>query len=467
MNFTQQDFNTLREQVRASGSTDIRERIRRLRSMEGWILSNLPDIREALFQDLGKPDIEAEMTEAFGVLTEIRHAIANLPRWAADRRVETPLTMIGTQAWSRQEPKGLCLLIGPWNFPFLLMAGPLVSALAAGNVVVLKPSEFAPATARLIARMTEEALPSGVARVVQGDKDIAAALTRLPFDHIFFTGSSAVGRLVYQAAADNLVPVTLELGGQCPAIVTADADLRDAARKIAASKFFNCGQTCIAPDHVQVDAQVFDRFLDLLREQATALFGESAHIEQSSAYGRIIHEQHANRLGDLLNDALASGAVLRYGGTVRPESRFIAPTIITDTRPSMRIRQEEIFGPVLPVERFESLDTVLAEYRRLPAPLAAYAFTRKRITFEHIRNGLSSGALLWNDCAIHFLHPGLPFGGRGQSGLGRSHGHAGFLEFSSQRSVQRQRIGWTGIRLFYPPYTPWTRRLARLLLRWF
>ncbi len=467
MPLTTVEFEVFRSGARNYRRKPLATRLEFLKALEGWILGNLPDIRRALSDDLGKPAMESDLTEAYGVLGEIRHARSRLPEWMADQPVGTPLSMIGTRAWSRQEPKGVCLLIGPWNFPFLLMVGPLVSALAAGNAAILKPSEFAPATGRLLAQMVAAIFPTDLVCVKEGDHTVSEQLLTLPFDHVFFTGSARVGKIVHAAATQLNASVTLELGGQCPAIVCADADLEDAARKIVAAKFFNCGQACVAPDHVLVDARVFDPFLNILREQVTALFGDSQQIEQSPDYGRLIHRQHAERLHKLLNDALASGAVLRLGGISRPEQRFMAPTIITGTASSMRIRQEEIFGPILPVEPFESLETVLLESVGQDIPLAVYAFTRSRTNLELIRDERRSGALLWNDCAVHFLHPGLAFGGLQGSGLGRAHGHAGFLTFSNQRSILKQRTGWTGIRLFYPPYSRLKSRLADLLLRWF
>jgi aldehyde dehydrogenase (NAD+) len=367
--------------------------------------------------------------------------------------------MLGTKARIIPEPKGTALIIAPWNYPVGLSLGPLVSALAAGCAVVLKPSELAPASAAVIADIVGEALPEDLVRVVQGGVEVSTQLLEQPFDHIFFTGSPRVGKIVMAAAAKHLASVTLELGGKSPVIVGPGADLKKAAKMIAWGKFANAGQTCIAPDHVFVAKQIEAPFLAELKAAIAKMYGKTEEAQHASRdLARIINPDHFARLTEMIAEAEAEGARPLTGGASKPESRYIAPTVMMGTDPSMKLEQEEIFGPVLPVIPFTDPDEVLARIEAGPKPLALYIFERDRSLIDRLRRASTSGAVGINIALAHYLHPNLPFGGIGNSGLGAAHGHYGFLAFSHERAVLENRFAPLG--MLMPPYRG--ARIAKL-----
>jgi aldehyde dehydrogenase (NAD+) len=343
----------------------------------------------------------------------------------------------------QSEPFGVVLILGPWNYPLQLLVSPLVSAIAAGNCVALKPSELAPRTAEAIARLIRDCFEERLVTVVNGGPDVAEALLRQRFDKIFFTGSTRVGRLVMEAAAKHLTPVTLELGGKCPAIVCADASLALAARRIAWGKFLNAGQTCVAPDFVLVAREARDPFLAAMRKVLPEFYGDDA--ARSEDYGRIVNRAHFERLVSYLQDGKAV-----HGGRHDAKDLFIAPTILANVSPDAAVMQEEIFGPILPVLEFDKLDHALALLRGRPTPLALYVFTRDRATEARVLAEARSGGACVNDVVSHMIGPGLPFGGLGASGMGAYRGRAGFEAFSHQRAVLR-RATWPDLPFRYPP----------------
>ncbi len=403
--------------------------------------------------------METDATEIFHVLNEIKVAIGSLDRWAAPARVPTPLYMTGTRGWIQYEPYGVCLVLSPWNYPFALATGPIVSALAAGNAVVVKPSEMAPAVSALVTRMCAEVFDPGVVTAVEGDAEVARTLLDLPFDHIFFTGSTAVGKAVMKSAAEHLSSVTLELGGKSPAIVAHDARLSEAAERIAVAKFINNGQTCIAPDYVLVDNKILKRFAARLTEVTTKLYAGNGNLTESPDYARIINESHFERIESLIIDAVSRGAHIEWDGPRDRTARFMHPVILTNVPADSAIMAEEVFGPVLSLIGYDTLDEALATIRSKPKPLAIYLFSRNRQLKARVARETSSGAFCVNDCAIHFLHHELPFGGVGPSGMGRAHGYHGFRSFSNEKAVLTQKSGITAARAFYPPFTARTKRL--------
>ncbi len=283
-------------------------RIQRLKQLRNWIHANRSQIHEAMYADFKKHPVEVDGIEIFHVLSEIKTAISNLELWASPKKIDAPITMLGTKSYIQYEPRGVCLILSPWNYPFSLCAGPLVSALAAGNSVILKPSEFTPHVSSVLKRMVEEVFDSSVVSIFEGDAEVSQKLLKLPFDHIFFTGSPSVGKLVMKAAAENLASVTLELGGKSPSIITDSASLKDAAQRTAVAKFVNNGQTCVAPDYVLVDEKIVDRFTTLLTDQIKKLFTENnASFAKSEHYCRIINDKHFVRLSELLNETLEQG----------------------------------------------------------------------------------------------------------------------------------------------------------------
>lgn len=402
-----------------------------------------PELLSALQADLRKSLFQGYATELGLVQAEIRHALKHLHRWAAPQTCKTPWFVTPARGWVQPEPFGVALILGPWNYPAQLLLTPLVSAIAAGNCAVLKPSELAPRTAEVITALVRETFTEDFISVVTGGPDVAEALLAERFDKIFFTGSTRVGRLVMAAAAKHLTPVTLELGGKCPAIVCADANVELAAKRIAWGKFMNAGQTCVAPDFVLVQRSVLERFVAVLKKSLREFYGEDA--SQSADYGRIVNARHFDRLINYLRD----GKVV-HGGTHDAKDLFLAPTILEDVSPDASVMLEEIFGPILPVLEFDRLGDALASLRGRPTPLALYVFSNDRATQARVLAETRSGGVCVNDVVSHMIGTGLPFGGLGESGLGAYHGRAGFDTFSHDRAVLR-RATWLDTPFRYPP----------------
>lgn len=463
----EESFHRIRGKISALRCEKISNRIGRLRRLRRWIHANRPLIHEAMFNDFSKPAVEVDLIEVFHVLNEIRVAIAHIEDWAKPLKVDAPFTMLGTRSQIRYESRGVCLIVAPWNYPFGLAVGPLVSALAAGNGVMVKPSELTPNVSRVIRRMVNEVFENDVVEVVEGGPEVAAKLLSFPFDHIFFTGSPAIGKLVMKAAAENLASVTLELGGKSPSVITASANIRDAASRTAVAKFVNNGQTCIAPDFVLVDEKIAQEFVNELIRQTKKMFSGGGDFENSKSYCRIINERHFIRLNELIQEALHAGANVAWGGKTDQPTRFIHPLILTQVPLNTRIMNEEIFGPVLPVVLYSDLQEAIDLINSKPKPLALYIFSRDRRSTKRLLNETSSGGVCINDSGIHFLHHNLPFGGVNNSGMGKSHGHYGFLAFSNEKPVLKQKSGFTAVQSFYPPYTPRARRVLDWFLKLF
>jgi aldehyde dehydrogenase (NAD+) len=437
------------------GLTERRAALDRLAAM---VRQHEEAIVAALQADLGRPEAEAVLMDYLGILQDIRHARRHLRRWMRPTRVSPSLVTLGTSARIVPQPRGVCLLIAPWNYPFNLALQPLVSCLAAGNSAILKPSEMTPATSALITRLIGETFPADLVTVIEGGKDVSQALLALPFDHIFFTGSPAVGKVVMEAASKHLTSVTLELGGKSPTIVGPGADIDLAAKWIAFGKFINAGQTCIAPDHLFVHASVKDRFLSALRARIAHAYGSGA---TSPHLAKIVNDQHARRVSGLLDDAKTKGAKVLSGGGV--EGRAIEPTLIEAVTPEMEIDREEIFGPILPVITYDDIETVLARINARPKPLSLYIFDRDKARVDHILKATSSGGVGVNLTVLHYSHAGLPFGGVNNSGIGASHGYNGFRAFSHERGVLQNRF--SALPLVFPPYEGMAKRLIDLAKR--
>lgn len=411
-------------------------------------------ILDALKQDLNKSPFEAYAAEFGTVRAEIRHAIHHLPRWSRVRRVPTPLAHFPSRSFIVPEPYGSVLILSPWNYPFQLAMAPLVSALAAGNAAVVKPSSHAPATASAICDLLNECFSPEYVLGVDGPTEKSKELLAQHFDYIFFTGSMAVGRTVMEQASRDLIPVTLELGGKSPCIVTEDANIPLAARRIAWGKTINAGQTCVAPDYLLVHCSVYRRLMDALMRALDSLWGDRPH--HNPDYPRIIDRRHFDRLTQL-----AAGAKPFYGGQNNAETLQIAPALI-DAAWDDPVMADEIFGPLLPVIVYEDLDRVLGQIRTLPKPLALYLFTNDRATEKKVLGGVSFGGGCVNDTVVHLANPDLPFGGVGYSGMGAYHGKAGFDTLTHYKSILKKsrRID---VPLRYPPY----KRDVNVLKRFF
>jgi aldehyde dehydrogenase (NAD+) len=461
-----ESFSQQQKQALALRSEPLENRKKRLRALREWIKKNREAIQQAVYSDFKKPSVEVDATEIFPALDEIKLALDNLDRWAKPKKIDAPLTLLGTRSHIMYEPKGVCLIIAPWNYPFNLCIGPLASALAAGNTAILKPSEVTPHTSALIAKMCREIFNENEVTVFEGGPEISQALLALPFDHIFFTGSPAIGKVVMRAASENLTSVTLELGGKSPTVVSNSAKIKEAAQRIAVAKFINNGQTCIAPDYVLVHKSVEAELITQLKGQIAALFGESGKpFDESPHYARIVNQKHAARINGLLHDAIEQGAKTELHGNFNLEDRFLHPVLLTHVSPSSRIMEEEIFGPILPIISFDSITEVIQTINQKPKPLALYYFGSNNTELNQLKTQTSAGAMCINDCAIHFLNLNIPFGGVNNSGIGKSHGYYGFLAFSNEKPVMRQRHGLTSIKFFYPPYTRGVKRMIDWLLK--
>jgi aldehyde dehydrogenase (NAD+) len=452
------NLERLRGIVRRGESRSLAWRQCQLARLNAFLSAEAEAVGEALAADLGKPTVEAYF-EVLTVRRELDLCRRRLRSWMAPRTVGLPLTLQPGRAELHREPLGCVLIIGTWNYPVQLCLQPLVSALAAGNTAVLKPSEHAPRTAALLAEALPRHLPADVLQVVQGDGDVAAALVQQRFDHIFFTGSGRVGRLVMAAAAEHLTPLTLELGGKSPAIVLADAELEVTARRLAWGKGLNAGQTCIAPDHLLVEAPVREPLVAGIARAWHGFYGpEPLH---SPDLGTIVNGAHFARLAELLEGARRRDQVL-VGGGCDPESRRIEPSLVAIESADDPLMQEELFGPILPLLPVQDLDAALAVVARGGSPLALYLFSRSRAAQNRTLRQSRSGCVAFNDVVLQAAVPGLPFGGVGSSGMGTYHGEAGFLTFSHQRSVLRRPFA-LDLPLRYPPYQGKLPLLQRLL----
>lgn len=441
------------------------ERAHKLKRLRDALLQRREALYAAFEADLRKPPLEVDLTELLPVVDEARHAIKHLARWMRPRRVAPTLTTLGTRARVLYQPRGRCLISGPWNYPVNTLLGPLVSAIAAGNAVILKPSEFTPHVNAVVAELVAEVFDPAEVTLVQGGVNTAQQLLALPFDHVFFTGSPAVGKIVMSAAAQHLTSVTLELGGKSPVIVDETADLQRAAELILWGKFTNAGQTCVAPDHVFVQRSVRDRFARLCQDLIATRYGATeAAVEASPDLARMVTRRHTERLGVLIGDARARGAVLLAGGRYDTAARYVAPTLLVDVPADARISTEEIFGPVLPIETFDSIDEVIHRINAQPKPLALYLFSRNRKTRARVTAQTSSGGICLNHCVQQYAHGGLPFGGVNQSGIGNAHGVFGFKAFSHERACLASGP-FMLLSLFYPPYTSRKSWLSAALVR--
>lgn len=453
------------EKWRSSTAT---ERISRLKMILAWIKENKKEIHKAIYADFKKPIPEIDLSEIYPVTSEINHTIKHLKGWMKSKSVSTPLPMLGTQGKILMEPKGVCLIISPWNYPFNLAIGPLVSALAAGCTAILKPSELTPNTSVLVEKLISEVFPENEVKVFQGKADTAQALLAKPFNHIFFTGSPQVGKIVMRAASEHLSSVTLELGGKSPAIIQNGANLSDAAQKLVPGKFLNCGQTCVAPDYILISEEDEDSFLNEMKVRIQQAFDPKFKgIDATPDFARIVNDKHFKRLIELLEDAISKGAKVAFGGNYDPHQRYIEPTILTEVTKDMRVMQEEIFGPILPILRYSELKDAIDFVNAQPKPLALYFFGEDPEQRDQVLRETSSGNAVVNDCVLHFLHNELPFGGVNNSGIGKAHGFYGFQEFSNEKGILSQRVGTTSSTLLNPPYGLRTKQILNYLIRWF
>jgi aldehyde dehydrogenase (NAD+) len=459
-------FGEQRRCYLAAPSPSLGERRAKLDALERAIRAHREDVIAALAADFSKPREEVEATEILPTLSELKHARSHMAAWSRPLRVATPPTLLGSRSEVRYEPKGIVLILAPWNYPFYLLMTPLIAALAAGNRAIVRSSEKVPHATAAMATIVREAFGAQDVAFAEGGIDVAEQLLRLPFDHIFFTGSTRVGKIVMRAAAEHLAGVTLELGGKSPAFVSADGDVQLAAERIAWGKFMNAGQTCVAPDYVLVHESQERAFVERTIACVEKMYGRS---EEDRAHTpdlcRLVNDGAFERLEGLLEATVAEGARVELGGARDRAQRYIAPTILTGVRFTSPMMADEIFGPILPVLTYRSLDEAIAQVNSRPKPLALYAFAAKR-TARRIVEGTSAGGTAINDVVVHLANPNLPFGGIGASGVGNYHGHFGFRAFSHERAVLYQGRR-SAVALLYPPYRKATRTVLALMDRFF
>jgi len=444
-----------------------RERIAKITKLRDAVLARRETWYRLAAADLGKPAAEVDIGEILPICVEANDAIRNLKKWMKPKRVWPTLMTGGTRSEVQCAPKGRCLIIGPFNYPLNLTLGPLVSAIAAGNTAILKPSELTPHLSGMISQLIGELFAPDEVAIFQGDADVSKALLDLPFDHIFFTGSPAVGKYVMGAAAKHLASVTLELGGKSPTIIDASADLELAATSVMFGKFSNAGQTCIAPDYVFVHESVKARWLECCKAELQKAYGADAAAQQASKhYTRIVNPRHTARIKELLDDAQAHGARVLAGGEVREADCYIQPTLLDHIGAGARILDEEIFGPLLPIIEFSKIDTVIDHVNAGPKPLALYIYSRDALSIDRVLAQTQSGGACVNHAMIHFLHGNLPFGGIGNSGLGNAHGLYGFKAFSHEKAVVRTQFSMAATLLRAGPVPAWLSKVLRASFKW-
>lgn len=446
---------------------EFKVREQRLKRLKSSIKKFEDDILKALKTDLNKSSAESTLMELYPLSKEIDLTLKNLRHWGSKRRVNTPIALFGTKHYVRPEPKGRVLIISPWNFPVMLTLRPVVSAIAAGNSVVVKPSEHTPNCSNIIKQIIEDVFTTEEVEVVLGGPEIAAELTAQPFNHICFTGGTEIGKKVMRAASENLCSVTLELGGKSPAIIDKEVNISQAASRISWGKFLNAGQACIAPDYALVPSSNVEEFVDAVELSIVKMYGESPM--DSADLGHIVNEKHYKRILGLIKDAVKQGAVLRVPGGILElpdQVNKIAPCIIYNCTPEMSIMQEEIFGPVLVVMSYNSREQALEIIENNPHPLALYIFSKKRKNAKWFIDNTKAGSTVVNDVVIQMSNPELSFGGIQKSGIGRSNGKAGFDSFSNLRSFVEANKYFSALPLTYPPFSSFTEKLVRTIKRY-
>jgi len=433
-----------KEYFQSGALSGIKERIRTLKLLRETIRNFEDDITKALYEDLRKPVFEAYSAEIGFLYQDIDHTLKNIKKWTKKRKVATPLVLQPATSWIQSDPLGTVLIIAPWNYPFQLALSPLITAVAAGNTAIIKPSEMAQATSSVIRKIIEIVFNKNHVAVIEGGVEITQFLLSEKFDHIFFTGSPEVGKIIMKAASENLTPVTLELGGKSPVIVEKSASIENAAKKIIWGKFLNAGQTCIAPDYILVDNSIKEEFLASMKKTIKEFY--SSDVKSSPDYARIINTKHFHRLVNLMRKKNVV-----HGGAIDKSDLYIEPTLLTDLPESSPIMTEEIFGPLLPVQGYDSIEEAVSFINKRPKPLALYLFTKSSEVEKYVLQYTSSGGAVVNDTILHVANVNLPFGGVGNSGMGAYHGQKGFDTFSHLKSVVK-RSSRVWVKLLYAPY---------------
>lgn len=441
------------------------QRIEKIKKLRDAVLAHQDDIYSAMRSDFNKPEAEVDLGEIMLVKQDANYAIKQLKKWMKPKKVKATPALFGTSSYIKYEPRGVCLIISPWNFPLMLLFGPLISAIAAGNTAMLKPSEMTPAVSALQRKIIQSVFPEDEVAIFLGDADVSQRLLELPFDHCFFTGSPAVGKIVMSACAKHLTSVTLELGGKSPAVIDSTANLGKTAGSLIFGKCGNNGQACTAPDYALVEAETEAALVQELIGVIESRYGDTLEKQRATPdLARVINQRHAQRLHNLIQDALDNGATLAYGGDRDVENCWIQPTILTNVPDDAKIMHEEIFGPILAVKTWTILDDAIAFINSKPKPLALYVYSKQQNVIDKVLGETTSGDAGINACMMHFINHHLPFGGVNNSGIGNAHGHHGFLTFSHERSVLRDKFAATANTM--PPYDAKTRKFIRFVMKW-
>jgi len=443
-------------------SEKIESQIKKLKIIRKWIKKNEEDIISCILKDYKKPITEIYTTEFKPTISHIDYTIKNLKKWRKAKSVNSPIHLLGTKSKIYYEPKGVCLIISPWNYPFNLTLNPLISAIAAGNCCIVKPSEHTPHTTLIISKMITDIFKKEHVSIIPGDHIIGDKLINLPFNHIFFTGSPEIGKKVMSAASKNLASVTLELGGKNHTIVDESTNIKDCAEKIIWTKALNCGQTCIACNHIFVHKKIANEFYKQLDKAILKLFPNG--LRNNSDYGQIVNTKHVNRINRLLTNFVKKESALNSENI--KNDKFIGITILKNIALNSDILKQEIFGPLLPVVEYDDLNKIVQYIQENKKPLALYIFSNNKKNIDLILNKTSSGTIAVNDCLIQYMNPNLPFGGVNASGIGKSGGKRTFLNFTNEKSVLIQQSGSSIAKLFYPPYTNIKEKLAKKLTWW-
>ncbi len=442
---------------RSGATLPLEGRIRALKKLRTYIREHEAELNQAIREDLGKSAYESYMCETGLVLTEITYMLRHIRSFAREKTVYTPLAQFPSRSFVKPSPYGVTLIMSPWNYPFLLTIDPLADAIAAGNTAVIKPSAYSPCTSRAIRTMIRECFPEEYVAVVTGGRAENTCLLNEPFDYIFFTGSQAVGKEVMAHAARHLTPVTLELGGKSPCIIEKTADLPLAAKRIVFGKYLNCGQTCVAPDYIYCDEEIRDRLVEEIRKQIRKQFGPSPLTNND--YGNIINEKHFDRIMGLIDPEKVV-----WGGKSDKSTRKIEPTLMNHVTFNDAVMQEEIFGPVLPVLTYDSLDAAIEKINSMPHPLALYLFTSDKQAAKKVMSRCGFGGGCINDTIIHLATSEMGFGGFGESGMGSYHGKEGFRTFSHNKSIVDKKT-WLDLPMRYQPYKKFNEKLLHIFLR--
>ena len=458
-------FNSILENHPKIKNTTSKERIIKLRKLKKNIFLYRDEIKKALFKDFKKSSSDVDLTEIFPVISEIKHNIRHLNKWMKDEIVPTPLTLLGSKSYIKHEPKGIILIMTPWNFPINLTFVSIINAISAGNSIIIKPSEISEKTSIIIKKIVANTFDKNEIKVILGGTKTAQKLLKLKFNHILFIGSPSIGKIVMQEAAKNLASVTLELGGKSPTIIDEKCNINKAAKRIAWSKFLNNGQVCIAPDYLFVHNKIKEKFIKQLILSIKDLYSNDPI--KSDDYCRIVNKKHFNRLINLLEDAKQLGSNIIYGGNINEKENFIEPTLLDNISEKSKMYKEEIFGPLLPIFHFNKIEEVIEFINKNEKPLALYIFSKNNNNIKAIINNTSSGGVCINHSTLHYSNNNLPFGGINNSGTGRCHGIYGFHELSNKKSVLKQVLPSSPTDFLFPPYNNFKNKLIEFTIKWF